>query len=131
VKLATQMCPFHGLVERHQRKASQRRVIDKRRFGGRLSGGPPQSKDCYIGLYHAQLLCKANNLNVRFDVHLPPGRFGTGASVSAQPEQPATRAVGRLLCARHVLGCKSFGGIGFVRMCLLEFLLARARTAVR
>ena len=97
---------------------------DERRFEGRLSGGPQRSNDCYIGSYHAQLLCKANNLNVRFDVPLPLGRFGVGASVSAQPEQPSTRAVGRLFCARHVLGCKSFRGIGFTRMCLLGFLLA-------
>jgi hypothetical protein len=97
---------------------------DKRRFEGRLSGGPPQSKDCYIRLHHAQSLCKTNNLNARLDVHLPPRRFGAGASVSAQPEQPSTRAVGRLFFARHVPGCKSFGGIGFARTSLLEFLFA-------
>jgi hypothetical protein len=51
--------------------------------------------------------------------------------VSAQPEQPSTRAVRRLFCARHVPGCKNFGSIGFARTCLLEFLLTRARIAVR
>jgi hypothetical protein len=44
---------------------------DKRRFEVRLSGGPPQSKDCYIGLHHAQSPCKTNNLNARFDIYLP------------------------------------------------------------